>query len=264
MYTKHLIPCLFVLFLASPVVQADLFTGLQAYYSFDTDATDQHGNFDGTVVGATKTSSGLIGGAYQFTGNQHIDVGSPLATGNNARSYSMWVNPTGSNDTVGLFHAGSDGSGNDFTVWLERRGAADQNHIYLRRFIDDVRTQPNQTFDNSWHHVVVSYDGTTSHNVDFYVDGVNLNVDTGFSTSRTFNTALITQSIGGNYQPSDSIIDEVGVWNRSLTAQEVSDLYNGGLGFQFTAVPEPSSLMCGAMMAGLLVTRRRRRKLRLS
>ena len=261
MQRSRLLLFLFSILALPTITNADLMTGLQAYYSFDNDATDFTGNFNGTVVGASQTASGLIGGAYSFSGNDRIDIGSPLATGNAARSISMWVNPTGSNDPVGLFKAGTNGTGSDFTAWLERRGSSGTNHVYLRRFFDDVRTQPNQTFDNSWHHVVVSYDGTTSHNIDFWVDGVNLAVDTAFSSSRTFNTPVLNQSIGGGFMVSDSVIDEVGVWDRSLTNQEVADLFNGGSGSNFTgaAVPEPSSLCFGALIAFGFVARRRRR-----
>jgi hypothetical protein len=52
---------------------------------------------------------------------------------------------------------------------------------------------------------------------------------------------------GRNYTV-DGLIDEVGIWDRTLSASEVSDLWNGGAGEAI--VPEPSSM---AMIAGGLI-----------
>lgn len=87
---------------------------------------------------------------------------------------------------------------------------------------------------NTWYHAVVTYNGTAfslylNNNL---IDTVQVDwsgqtwQDGGFSLGSTGD------NFGGGYQFSGTI-DEVGIWNRSLTAQEVTDLYNGGAGFTY-------------------------------
>ena len=246
--------------------QASLTTGLNAYYTFDTDATDQAGNFNGTVVGATHTSSGKIGGAYSFSGNQYIDigVGAPLPVGNDARSISMWVKPTGS-DLINLYHAGVNTPGQSFNVFLGPNNGGYGNgddYIYIQRYYEDViTTQTLSISPSDWSQFVISYDGGNPHDLKFYLNGSLVPTDQGFGNGAAFDTAATEQSIGGGYFGADAIIDEVGIWNRGLTTQDVSDLYNGGAGFQpLQAVPEPSTAGIASAISFLAAAMRRRRR----
>ena len=82
-----------------------------------------------------------------------------------------------------------------------------------------------QLDDNNWHHVVVSYDGSTEV---LYIDGVKAADTTLGSVNNTtaadFFLGFRTGGTGSNY--FDGQIDEVGVWGRALSASEVTDLYN--------------------------------------
>lgn len=109
----------------------------------------------------------------------------------------------------------------------------------------------------SWHHVVITHeDGVVTR---MYVDGslVGSNPSAG---SITANSAAM--QIGGNPGASgrgwDGKLDDVAVWNRVLTTDEIADLYNGGDGATVASlIPEPSSLAL-LTMGTLLIARRRR------
>ena len=78
--------------------------------------------------------------------------------------------------------------------------------------------------DNNWHHVSCVYDGTT---LFLYVDGVlwaDRNVGAQNNTS-TENFYIGFRTGGNTHDHFDGQIDEVGVWNRALSASEVTDLY---------------------------------------
>jgi hypothetical protein len=45
-----------------------------------------------------------------------------------------------------------------------------------------------------------------------------------------FKVGANADSAGNSYQFQDGMIDEVGVWNRALNANEIGLLYSGGTG----------------------------------
>ena len=88
--------------------------------------------------------------------------------------------------------------------------------------------------NNLWHHFVAIFDKTRDNNeVDLYIDGVLIppfsrpyNVD----NNNTFGVAPIYfSSRAGMGYFSKSVIDEVSVWDRALTSEEVKTLYFQGI-----------------------------------
>ena len=90
---------------------------------------------------------------------------------------------------------------------------------------------------DTWYQVAATYDGTTQR---FYVNG---NFDA--SAVRDLNTGSGNVKIGkqpdwsGAYFKGE--IDEVGIWDKALTATEISALYNSGSGLDASSV-SPSNL----------------------
>ena len=83
---------------------------------------------------------------------------------------------------------------------------------------------PNTFTSNQWHHLVITYDGTTAKG---YVD--NGTAITSSISGATF-TATANFSIGKDVGSGSCIpatIDEFAIWNTALTADQVQfDLYN--------------------------------------
>lgn len=86
-----------------------------------------------------------------------------------------------------------------------------------------------------WHHVMVTYDSSTP---TLYVDGYAQSLATGTGCTLTQNTGAITQDTSALYfgaragtsQFFNGRLDDVRVYNRALTATEVSHLYSAGTG----------------------------------
>lgn len=81
--------------------------------------------------------------------------------------------------------------------------------------------------DGGWHNIFAVFNAT-SRNMSLYIDGVKGSVDTTLVGS-ILNTALNSQNIGINAprtgQYFNGSIDEVMIWNRSLSAEEIGVLY---------------------------------------
>lgn len=84
---------------------------------------------------------------------------------------------------------------------------------------------------SAFNHLVAGYDGTNKH---FYMNGVSLINTAVAGVNRGTNPIVI-----GNYSDLGAttgvagFYDEVGYWNRMLSAADVTMLYNGGAAFSF-------------------------------
>ena len=125
---------------------------------------------------------------------------------------------------IGLETAGNN---MNYGIWMDNteriRGGFEKSDG-----TDYVTGSPSRYNDSSWHYAVVTYDGSI---VRLYIDGVQ--VGTKITSATPDNGGSQPLRIGANSQGNNRYftgqIDEVRVWNRALTAGEVSDQYNSGI-----------------------------------
>lgn len=116
-------------------------------------------------------------------------------------------------------------------------------NITLQVFIGDSNpnTLVNYTgtsyfTDNNWRFVTVVCN-KTANSVQWYRDGVSfgssgtVGTTTTGSSNRTLKIGVINGAALANYY--NGALDEVGIWNRALSADEVKDLYLNGNGSQY-------------------------------
>jgi phosphatidylserine/phosphatidylglycerophosphate/cardiolipin synthase-like enzyme len=119
-------------------------------------------------------------------------------------SYGIWI---GCNSNKGKVQAGfEDANGRDYFV-----------------------TSPNTYNDGNWHYVVVTYDGSV---LRLYVDGqqvASLNTNNAIPDYNWDKPLVIGKNSLDDSRYFIGDIDEVRVYNRALSAQEVSDAYNNGI-----------------------------------
>jgi len=218
-----------VVFSAAPPV---LPSSLVARYTFDdadvssTTVFDVVGSNDGTIKGSPTSASGAN---QTYTTNESrdfdssnpdwIDIDLPVNTFSEI-SFACWVKTT-DKFIMSIHHSGP----ND--IRLEDVGVA---------FDDGSFNSPTFTSisDNSWHHICITHDDVT---LSAYVDGtlddsVSDNYD--FAGSAGDVSLMSRPTAGGSYTPnnvtaaSDGKMDDARFYDKALSSQEVSDLYDFG------------------------------------
>jgi hypothetical protein len=203
-------------------MSSGLTNGLVSYYKMDETSgstmVDSVGSNNGTISGATINQTGKIGKCYSFDGvndNVRINLGSALTN----YSISLWgrINNTSNNY---WFMSGDGAGGNRFPDIVYENGG----HKILFRGDDmDSGVRTNTSIStNTWYHVVITSTGTTKK---IYLNGSD---DTNTLASRTtvFNAALRFGERGDGTGDLNGLLDEIGIWNRVLSATEVTKLYN--------------------------------------
>lgn len=101
----------------------------------------------------------------------------------------------------------------------------------------------------TWKHIVIKYTAST-HTSEAYVNGSSLGTKDSVRTSIFDSTApfvLGSTNAGGSYL--NGSLDEMGIWSRPLTSDEVTELYNSDNGIQY-----PFSLDVSAPTLSITVT----------
>jgi len=218
--------------------------GPVAHWRFDEGsgliAYDSAGDNDGVVYGAQWTT-GQIGGALDFDGsNDYVDCGNfSEFDGASAFSISFWVRadslpfPAGLSGHRGILRRGSlesgDGGLRGLRVpWIF--GPAQWSSVVMHfdtvtgGSCDGVAITPDLT-QGKWHHVVMTWDGTT---VVPYRDAVAGIADTTIGHAlAASDTNLEIGRIPSPYVSWDGQIDDVRIYTRALSLEEIRELYGG-------------------------------------
>ncbi len=203
-------------------------SSLIGYWNFNegsgTIAHDASGNGNnGTITGATFVN-GKYGTALSFNGTvNYVNLGQYPEFAMQAATFAVWVNPILENSTYRDFIA----QGYDFNL-----GIGTDNRIYFSA-IDSNGHQtyvanPSVTTNNTWIHVVaVVRAGGLGWTSQLWINGAKVDERTysNFNGIRppTGNTYISTRDSVDS--PAKGIIDEVRIYNRTLSASEVSALY---------------------------------------
>ena len=195
--------------------------GLVGYWPFDGNANDASGNGNnGVVNGAVLTldRNNLPNSAYSFNGNTNcIDIAnSPeLELTDSDYSISLWVyfNSTGS-DLISK----RDGSGGGYSL------TTNSTEYFVWHWTDPSGSLSSYNF-SEWSNVTLVYSENLQE-LKLYVNGILLNTTSLQSVSA--NSGILR--FGGdallNTYWHNGMMDDIGIWNRPLTQQEITDLYN--------------------------------------
>lgn len=207
---------------------------LLAWWPFNGNASDMSGNgADGTVNGATLTTgaTGATNGAYQLgESGQYITVGSPSILSNVPANftYTIWLARTGTASTQQwplIMGPGSNNTHLDFGIRTNGYGV----NVYFEWGVspfDGVAYASSGTNGpmpnlNEWHHIAVSFNGTS---IQIYWDGV-LKFTSPATTIRPVMMPLQFTTATGGWSGK---IDDARVYGRALSASEVQTMYSVG------------------------------------
>jgi|GEM_PF-787873 len=176
---------------------------------------------------------GKFGHALEFDGrNDYLEIlDSSVLEGFDSVTLELWSYQTGGYNDQGIL-------GDD---WITLR-ASDGASLYLYNSSGGGSGYIGQVdlTKGSWHHIVVTYDkNQPSDNMKFYVDG-NLQSYKNFSGSlRSGGSSLKISTKPGSAKLWEGKIDEVRIWKRVLSEEEIMASYNScnyGLYHNFTSL----------------------------
>jgi hypothetical protein len=162
---------------------------------------------------------------YVAASNQYLDIASSTnfdLTNSNDRTYEAWVKVNTLVTSGGIFTRwGNEGGGNkNFLVRLDSSGNV------------DVFTGTGSTTgvsvagtvsisDGSWHHVAISWSGTTDDKIRLYIDGT-LDVTSAAATPGVATSTLVVGGRSGLSGVANTIeMDDVRIWSTKRTASEI-------------------------------------------
>ena len=186
--------------------------------------------FSGNGTGSLNYTTGQIGNAALLDGiNDYYDCGTNASLnifGN--ITLTAWIKTTSSTD--GLTVTGRGLTGTFDHTWHHYIGLGYNTFYYANLYAMAAADGIAGTVlinDGKWHHVVAQFNGTA---ISVYTDGKydNSKAKTTTPTSNN-NLKVLIGNIPGYLYYFNGSVDEVRIYNRALSATEISVLYNTSL-----------------------------------
>ena len=223
-------------------------SGLVGYWPMDegtgTTTADLSGNNNtGTLVNGPIWNTGKIGKGVDFNGSSSHYIESAnsaslnFGTGNFSISgwgfYRSYIYPRSSimiKKSAQCFSTGAANAGFDIGHGYQSSGAdiciRDTNNVYVRTTLSFNSNQTPSNLQNKWAHYVFVFN-RISGRVIAYIDGIRQSNEVNISsvTGNISNSSSLT--IGSLYGwQTDGVMDDIRVYNRALTDDEVKSIYN--------------------------------------
>ncbi len=209
-------------------------TGLKGYWSFNgtdvsgTTAYDRSGSgSNGTLTNSPTLAIGKIGQGVSFDGtNDYMATSLDLPA--SSFSLSLWVK---SNNVVSAdSRRGIIDTRDVLGQWVLYQNTASWRLTFVGW---DSGSSPTKSVSsttalsaNQWYHIAVTYDGTTA---SAYVNGVfEASTSTGNAIRDTTDHIRIGEECSFANRYWNGVIDEARVYDRALSASEVTALYSMG------------------------------------
>ena len=197
----------------------------------DSSGNNRIGSYRSVTLGQPGALVGDASTSASFTSSSIISrsAGDGLPTGNAARSLEVWFESTNTNtqELVGYGPA----YGSPFVLRLT--GSTIQAFYWSA---GPSVVAPYNIENGAWHHVVVTYDGTS---INFYLDGQHIgNPAAAGPLTTTSDVGLMAgaEPWDGANDPFRGNLQEVAVYPTALTGSQVINHFNAG-GSTLTATP---------------------------
>ncbi len=224
--TSFIIPSL-----AQPNASLAIVPAPVSLWSGEGDFLDTFENNDGTEVGSIGFSPAEVGMGFDFNGSSgnFVEIADDDSLDfTSALTITTWVNirDTSSRRILDKITAGvGDG-------WL--LDTLNNRFRFIASGLSTPSLSSNSTLPlNEFTHIAAVYDGSS---ISLYLNGVldATTPSTGLLTINSLNARIGANSNGGNL--FNGIIDELGVWDVALTAEQINEVATEGI--QIASVPE--------------------------
>jgi len=164
-------------------------------------------------------------------------------------SVNIWVKstdptPVDGTTTVRLFinRSGAGGAAYPFVFYV--RPPSDNQDVWIQVYNGSIMTKlvlsgSSGLWDGNWHMLTMVVDHVFGY-VHGYKDGNSTTFDsqpitfTSYTPDTSYANMNIAKNptINANYY--SGYIDQIGIWNKALTTDEITELYNSGDGLAYT------------------------------
>jgi hypothetical protein len=217
--------------------------GLVGWWPFTGNANDESGNgHNGTANGAALTSDrfGNAEKAYGFDGlNDNIIIPHNENLNSYPLTINIWLRSNGDIDGGILItkYCCSNWQGWDIQVSQAYEDTAVFTREYLRGgclglfqwYCGEQQQQKHTAFDDVWHMYTFRID---SFGASIFWDGIQVGSQEWIGQPGPINN-ILDLCIGSYYNEGGfytGLLDDIGIWNRPLNQQEITDLYNSNMG----------------------------------
>ncbi|NBO55747.1 MAG: hypothetical protein EBU84_14440, partial [Actinobacteria bacterium] len=197
-------------------------SGPIGYWNFNDSTSIGKDSITGTVLtatGATYTASGKSGGGLALAGNQYLSGAlANLPTGSSGYTIGGWMRTTSAGSEQGILGWGTWGEVGT-TNALRTTGSNGFVNYWWSRDLGGTSSITN----NTWIHVIATYDGTTRR---IYVNGSQVSSD----SQAPPNVVNANFRIGSTNSAEwfNGTLDDIVIYNRGLSAAEITTLYTSG------------------------------------
>lgn len=223
--------------------------GMISYWQLDegsgTEAADTVGENHGTIHDANWTT-GQVGASLSFDGDRdYVEVPSDPSLDANTATWTFWVNPMGNPDGSGSSPTGSCAIMGRVNSWASLNGVniilmphgtygtiyvhiQDDEHVLVN--VEDTVFFPPDVDYNAWSHVAFVFD--SGNYAELYING-ELAVNYTLGSFSFNNQALrLATSTDSYFYDFNGLLDEVMIFGRALSAEQLQQIYQAGLNGQ--------------------------------
>jgi hypothetical protein len=219
---------------ALPCVQPP--AGLVSWWPGDGNADDIIGSNDGALQGGTTFAPGMVGQAFSLDGvDDSIRVPNhPSLNPARALTIEAWIHSASTEGARDIVSKWNDDTG-EWSYIFKDHNDSDKLRIELSESIhNDLADLEGSTSIplGTWVHVATTYDAGEG-TVRLYFNGIEdafLAIGPGRFIDSSLTDLLIGAVFtgGGIFENFAGLIDEVTIYNRALSAQEIQAIFNAG------------------------------------
>ncbi len=206
--------------------------GLVALWLADGNGYDSAGKNHGTAQNGAAYGPGKFGKAFKLDGkDDYFTMNDVLDWGNGSWTVALWFKKV--SDSTGqmkIFNKGQTGYGQPKEAGYELRILESRAEFsVVDASLKTFRTQTDEPSANEWHHLVGVLDHENSE-IRLYLDSRLADTKSIIGLGKLdTNIPLALGALDrGGFGPVgeffEGLIDEVGVWNRALSSEEISGL----------------------------------------
>jgi hypothetical protein len=209
---------------AAEIVNLNLVTH---HWPLDGDFVDYVGANNGVNTGTTFTNVARVGAfSGVFDGSDSVDVGAINLGDNFSIASWVWIDPAATNIQSIVANSAGGASTDGFRLYVNSFNTSDGAVIMEvgnGTSNNPARTSAGVVGTNGWTHVALTVNRTAG-TATIYVNGVNVTTDSGILNNFTNTSNLYLGQMGGGNFRLRGRLDDVKIFNKVLSAGEITTL----------------------------------------